>query len=127
MATDKAPAPKLEGATFDAETGELVLTNKSRYVFLPTEPGNSPPHELIVPETGDGSRPDGNTHYLIGGDPAVVAQIVDFYKAKGTPVPDGYAEAAKAHADNVAKAAEDAKAAEAAKQAKPADPAAPTA
>lgn len=118
--TDAAKAPKLEGAKFDPATGELVLDNGSRYVFLPTVPSNSPPHELIVPETGDGSRPDGNTHYLIGGDPDVVKAIVAFYEAAKTPVPDGYAEAAKAHTDNVTKAAEDAKAAEAAKAAKPA-------
>jgi hypothetical protein len=104
--TDARPAPKLEGATFDSKTGELVLPNGSRYTFLPAVPSNSPPHELIVPETGDPSRPDGNTHYLIGGDPAVVKQIADFYAAKGTPVADGYAAAAQAHVDNIAKAAE---------------------
>jgi hypothetical protein len=109
MAGADPSAAKLEGATFDGETGELVLTNGSRYTFLPTVPGNSPPHEFIVPETGNPDREDGNTHYLIGGDPAVVQQIVDFYAARKTPVPDGYAEAAQAHVDNIAKAAEAAK------------------
>ncbi len=88
----------------DAETGELVLENKSRYTFLPKVPGNSPPHEFIVPESDD-SSPDGATHYLIGGDPAVVAQIVAHYAAKGTPVPAGYAEAAAAHVENIAREA----------------------
>lgn len=97
-------APKLEGATFDSKTGELVIANGSRYTFLPKRPAASPPHEFIVPETFDGSREDGNTHYLIGGDPDVVKAIVDFYAQAGTPVPDGYAEAAQAHVDNIAQA-----------------------
>jgi hypothetical protein len=102
--TAKPPATKLEGASLDPATGELVLTNGSRYAFLPKAPGNSPPHEFIVPETGNPEREDGNSHYLIGGDPAVVDQIVAFYKTQNTPVPDGYAAAAKAHVDNIAKA-----------------------
>lgn len=87
--------------TFDSATGELVTGNGSRYTFLPAVPGNSPPYEFIATETADSDRPDGNTHYLIGGDPAVVQQIVDFYAAKKTPVPDGYADEAARHAEAV--------------------------
>lgn len=89
---------KLEGASFDGKTGELVLTNGQRFAFLPPKPANSPPYEFIVTETFDGSREDGNTHYLIGGDSALVDQIVKWYADKGTPVPDGYADEAARHA-----------------------------
>ena len=88
--------------TIDAETGELVLENHSRYRFLPTLPGNSPPHEFIVPESDD-SSPDGATHYLVGGDPAIVAQIEAWYAKQGHPVPAGYAAAAAAHIENIAR------------------------
>jgi hypothetical protein len=90
--------------TIDSDTGELVEPRErggSRIAFLPVVPANSPPHEVLLPEA-DPDSPDGCLHYLVGGDAEIVKAIVDFYAAKGTPVPDGYAEAAKAHADNVA-------------------------
>jgi len=86
--------------TFDSATGELVLADGSRHSFLPVKPANSPPYEFIVPDT-DPSSEDGASHYLIGGDPALVKQIVDYYAARKTPVPDGYAAEAARHADAV--------------------------
>lgn len=82
--------------TFDSETGELVLKNGSRYAFLPAKPGNSPPYEFLIPES-DPEAEDGATHFLIGGDAALVDKIVKFYADKGAPVPAGYAEEAARH------------------------------
>jgi len=89
----------LASAGFDPTSGKWVTSDGTPVPFLPDEPGNSPPYELIVTEDKSDPHPiDGHTHYLIGGDSKVVEQIVEFYKAKGTPVPDGYAQAAADHA-----------------------------
>ena len=90
--------PNEPGYRFDPETGELVTANGSRHRFLPELPANSPVHELIVPGEADETTEDGAAHYLIGGDAAIVDQIVAFYDRAGHEVPDGYAQAAADHA-----------------------------
>jgi hypothetical protein len=81
-------------------TGRWIIEDGTPVDFLPELPGNSPPYELIhnlnVPHPNP-NHDDGHRHYLIGGDPAVVEQIVAWYKAAGHPVPDGYAQAAADH------------------------------
>lgn len=84
---------------FDAETGEVVVASTQRRIaFLPDEPAQSPPYELVDTQDPDDSTLDGHTHYLIGGDPKVVDQIVAFYQSKGKKVPANYAAEAAAHA-----------------------------
>lgn len=94
--------------TIDPETGEFVTPAGDRVMFLPPNPSNTPPHELVVTTEADEDSADGFKHYLIGGDPAIVAAIVDWYakrkEPKPAPVPAGYAEEAAAHADRVAAA-----------------------
>lgn len=87
--------------SFDAATGEIALENGDRHPFLPARPAQSPPYELVVPGVEAGAEDDGAAHYLIGGDPEIVQQIVDWYAAKGSPVPDGYADEAARHAQAV--------------------------
>lgn len=85
-------------SSFDAKTGEFVTDTKLRVAFLPEEPANTPPYELVVTEENDPKSVDGHTHYLIGGDAKLVDQIVGFYENRGKKVPADYASQAAAHA-----------------------------
>jgi hypothetical protein len=78
-------------------SGKLRLESGSLDDVIPEEPGNSPPYEHVSLEP-DTSSPDGLKHYLIGGDPELVKQIVAFYESKGKKVPEGYEDEAARHA-----------------------------
>lgn len=87
-------------AGFDTETGELIARDGTRIVFLdPKVPANTPPFDLSHDAEADEASPDGSTHYLIGGDPAVVDAIVAWYRSNDVSVPAGYAEKARTHAE----------------------------
>jgi hypothetical protein len=94
-------------ARFDGKTGAWILEDGTPVTFLPELPAESPPYELIFthPTHAAANHADGHMHYLIGGDPKVVEQIVQWYADQGHPVPDGYAQAAADHAAAVEKAA----------------------
>jgi hypothetical protein len=90
-------------------SGHFLTPRGGDVPFLPEEPANSPPFDLVVtaePELDPELSPDGHTHYLIGGDPEVVKLIVAFYEASGHPVPAGYEQAAADHAAAVQAAAD---------------------
>lgn len=78
-------------------SGAWVTEDGTPIHFLPDEPAQSPPHELIATDR-DPDGPHGHKHYPIGGNDQVVAQIVKWYADRGKPVPDGYAAAGAAHA-----------------------------
>lgn len=92
-------------ARFDPESGAWVIEDGTPFQFLPEIPSESPPYEFMGPAGSDPESPDGHRHYLIGGEPAVVAQIVKWYEKAGHPVPAGYAQAAADHAAAVKAAA----------------------
>ena len=87
---------------FDAKTGEgsgrWRLGNGNLVDFLPEEPGNSPPYELVSTTEPNADSADGHTHYLVGGDAETVKLIVAFYAKQGKKVPYGYEAEAAAHA-----------------------------
>lgn len=110
-------APATKKGHIDLETGFWTdEPSEAPIRFLPDEPGESPPYELILTDRDpDGPTSDdpvrqgrhGHKHILIGGDEAVVADIIKFYEGKGKKVPAGYAQAAKDHAAAVEKAAQE--------------------
>lgn len=102
--------------------GHYLTDDGTPVQFLPEIPGASPVYDLVHPAVADPDSPDGHRHYLIGGDPDVVAEIVAWYKAAGHPVPDGYADHAARHAAKVANGGQDPEPAEAAAPEPPAPP-----
>lgn len=87
---------------FDPKTGKgsghWLSSGGADVPFLPEEPGNSPPYDLVITSEPDPESSDGHSHVKIGGDPELVKLIVAFYTARGKTVPDGYEAEAAAHA-----------------------------
>lgn len=102
MAEFKYRKPKI-----DPDSGRLITSDGTPYDFLPAEPAASPPHTFVHTFEPDPDSPDGHTHYLVGGDPEVVDQIVAWYAkhggadGKGRKVPAEFKANAQAHADAV--------------------------